>query len=50
MEVSKVCTKCKMEKSLIEFYKDKSSKSGYRSSCKMCKISKRRNLDKNIHN
>src|SRR5688572_14297004 len=37
MEVLKVCTKCKMEKSLVEFHKDKRNKSGCYSSCKTCK-------------
>ena len=36
MEVYKICTKCKIEKSLTEFHKDKHSKSGYRVSCKTC--------------
>ena len=36
MEVLKVCTICKLKKSLIEFCKDKRSKSGHRSSCKIC--------------
>ena len=29
MEVNKFCNKCKMEKSLTEFHKNKSNKSGY---------------------
>jgi len=29
MEASKVCTKCKVEKNLNEFHKDKSKKSGH---------------------
>ena len=44
MEVYKVCTKCKMEKSLTEFHKDKSNKSGYCSCCKMCKNIKAKEL------
>ena len=44
MEVYKVCSKCKMEKSLIEFHKDKSNKSGYHSSCKTCKNIKAKEL------
>ena len=44
MEVYKVCTKCKMEKSLTEFHKDKSRKSGYHSSCKTCKNIKAKEL------
>ncbi|GAF95477.1 unnamed protein product, partial [marine sediment metagenome] len=30
------CTKCKEEKELEEFYKDKQKRSGFRSSCKDC--------------
>ena len=37
MEVSKVCSKCKMVKTLNEFYKDSSQKSGYYPSCRTCK-------------
>ena len=37
MEVCKKCTKCKIDKSLIEFCRDKSNKSGFFSWCKMCK-------------
>src|SRR5688572_14616741 len=44
MEVSKVCSKCKLEKRLTEFYKDKYSKSGYYSSCKTCKNIKAKEL------
>src|SRR5688572_4694355 len=36
MEANKICSKCQIEKSLTEFYKDKYQKSGYRPSCKMC--------------
>jgi hypothetical protein len=36
----KVCTKCKIEKSLIEFGKDKQKKDGFTSQCKSC-INKR---------
>ena len=32
----KVCTKCKVEKELSEFYKDKSKKDGLQSYCKGC--------------
>src|SRR5688572_13621526 len=44
MEVYKVCTKCKMEKSLTEFYNDKCQKSGYRPSCKKCQNIKAKEL------
>lgn len=33
----KTCTKCKVEKDLTEFNKDKTKKSGYDSRCKSCK-------------
>lgn len=33
----RICSKCKKEKSLSEFYKDKSSKDGYCCWCKKCK-------------
>lgn len=33
---SKTCTKCKQEKSISEFYKDKRVKDRYRSECKNC--------------
>jgi hypothetical protein len=32
----KVCTKCKVEKEFIYFYKNKSKKNGYQSKCKEC--------------
>jgi hypothetical protein len=32
----KTCTKCGIEKPLIDFYKQKTTKSGYRASCKQC--------------
>ena len=43
-KLTKVCTKCKMEKSLNEFHKDKRKKSGYQSSCKICKNIKAKEL------
>ncbi len=33
----KVCTKCKVEKELTDFYKDKSKKDGLRRECKSCR-------------
>lgn len=33
---NKVCTKCKENKNLLNFYKDKNTKSGYGSRCKDC--------------
>lgn len=32
----KICNKCKKEKHLSMYYKDKNLKSGYRGSCKDC--------------
>jgi hypothetical protein len=32
----KLCSKCKIEKNLIEFHVDYNTKSGYRSQCKLC--------------
>ena len=32
----KVCTKCKVDKELTEFYKQKSTKDGLFSQCKSC--------------
>ncbi len=37
MNNTKICTKCKKEKELSKFYKDKRKKDGYYSSCKSCK-------------
>ena len=34
---TKICTKCKEEKSLTEFFKDKHKKSGLTSACKVCR-------------
>jgi len=36
----KTCSKCKEEKELTEFYKDKSKKSGVMSQCKLCRKDK----------
>ena len=35
---TKICTKCKIEKSIIEFGKDKYINDGYRNQCKKCLI------------
>ena len=32
----KICTKCKKEKSISEFYKDKRNLDGYKGNCKVC--------------
>src|ERR1043165_1285721 len=37
MAITKVCTQCKLEKSVNEFYKDITQKSGYCPCCKLCK-------------
>lgn len=34
----KICVFCKCQKLIIDFYKDKSSKDGYQSGCKNCKM------------
>ena len=44
MEPTKACSKCKTEKSLNEFYKDKYDKSGYYPICKICKRTKAKEL------
>src|SRR5688572_25994814 len=36
MEGTKVCIKCNMEKSLTEFHKNNTKKSGHQSSCNIC--------------
>lgn len=36
----KICSKCSIEKSLDDFYRDKNIKGGRRSSCKSCDIEK----------
>jgi len=35
--MNKICTKCKKEKCISDFYKDNRSKSGFQSACKLCK-------------
>ena len=37
---TKVCSKCKVEKQVCEFYKDKQKKDGLTSTCKICKNNK----------
>src|SRR5688572_80069 len=44
MEESKVCTNCKIEKTLNEFHKNKQSKSGCQVNCKLCKNIKQKEL------
>lgn len=36
MEITKRCTKCREEKSILKFYKDTRKKDGYRFQCKDC--------------
>lgn len=44
----KTCVKCKEEKPLIEFNKNKSTKDGYQKYCKLCKaISDKKWIDEN---
>jgi len=38
----KVCTKCKKELPVTDFYKESSKKSGYKSHCKQCILNKRK--------
>ena len=52
--MNKVCTKCKVEKSLDEFYKEKRGKYGCRAMCKICDANRKsiwhtKNIEKN-HN
>src|ERR1043165_1347852 len=44
MAITKVCTQCKLEKSVNEFYKDITQKSWYCPCCKMCKSIKAKEL------
>jgi len=37
----KICSKCKTEKEVCEFHKQKNNKSGYRASCKECRKSEK---------
>src|ERR1043165_9433380 len=46
MAITKVCTQCKLEKSVNEFYKDITQKSGYCPCCKKCR-NKRNNVYSN---
>ena len=43
---SKLCTKCKIDKPLSEFYEHKSKRSGYHSNCKQCALEYRRSYRK----
>jgi len=46
---TKVCSKCKKEKPLSEFYKDKATRDGLHSWCKVCKDTRQRKwFQKNI--
>jgi|SRR3989304_6781819 len=36
MKITKICTKCKIEKPKSEFYKNKSHNDGLQSNCKIC--------------
>ena len=42
----KVCSKCKVEKSLTEFHKDRSKQDGHRTTCKPCKYASDANYRK----
>lgn len=46
--ISKICSKCKEEKSLNYFSLNKSKKSGYSAECKEChKIARKKHYDNN---
>jgi hypothetical protein len=36
--MQKICSKCVLEKPLLEFYKDRTHKDGYSSTCKPCSL------------
>jgi len=42
-----ICSKCKKEQSIIEFYKDKQKRNGLHSWCKTCQIKRWKNYKKN---
>lgn len=42
--MTKICTKCKTEKPIEDFYKDKASRNGRRPDCKKCKNSAMRKI------
>ncbi|MCA9367635.1 HNH endonuclease [Candidatus Kaiserbacteria bacterium] len=46
-KITKVCTKCNVEKPLSEFHKSKSGKYGVRGECKPCALEYRRQYRKN---
>lgn len=50
--MKKICTVCGKEKDIIEFYKDKNNKDGFKNKCKQCmskrKVNKVTKMDKNI--
>lgn len=43
---TKICSKCHVEKSVTDFYKRKTSKDGFRSSCKECENNVKQNIIK----
>ena len=40
---SKICSCCKIDKKIVEFYKDKSKKKGLSSFCKLCSSTRKKN-------
>lgn len=44
--ISKVCTKCEIDKPLSDYYKQKSGKCGVASVCKLCKLEYKKQYDK----
>jgi hypothetical protein len=43
----KICSKCQIEKEFSDFVKDKNSKTGYKSCCKLCHNLRNKNWNKN---
>ena len=50
MMITKICTKCNLEKFINEFYSRKDSKDGYRTTCKTCDLKRVNEYIKNNKN
>ena len=48
--IMKICSKCKLEKTEIEFYSEKRTKSGLQASCKLCQIKFYKSPKMKLHN